>query len=101
MNSLNSCQEEIPIFLKDPRRFDGDVMNKTALEFNKLNYSAKLLLSSITCPLLALHGKDDQVTLSKGTQYVINQIGTISTQKKQVKWKKTYYCLYSRGYDWA
>jgi alpha-beta hydrolase superfamily lysophospholipase len=59
-------------------------MNKTAVEFQKLNDAAKLCIPKISCPVLILHGAEDTLTLVKGADYVFDNVATDPKSKTRI-----------------
>ena len=85
VEELTTNIDELKTYSKDPRRFQGQVMNKTGVEFLKMNKKAKELLPSIKVPMLVIHGSDDTVCLSKGSDQLYNKSGTPDNEKKLEK----------------
>ena len=57
-------------------------MNKTGVEFLKLNNIAKEIIPTLKLPMLILHGSDDTVCLSKGSALLYDRSGTPDSEKK-------------------
>ena len=60
-------------------------MNKTGVEFLKLNNIAKEIIPTLKQPMLILHGSDDTVCLSKGSVLLYDRSGTPDSEKKLEK----------------
>ena len=79
---MNSWIER-EIWKKDPRRYNGYVMNKTAYEVLSMTNSGTKNLGNITCPVLIIHGGDDEVCYPEGSKRTLHALGT-STDLKEL-----------------
>ena len=62
-------------------RYHGDIMNKSAYEMMKWIAVAKEEIPNIKVPFFCIHGGDDIIALPKGSLYLIENTGTIPSQK--------------------
>ena len=69
------------IIKKDPRRFEGDIMNKSAYELIKWIAAVKLEIPSLKMPFMCLHGQADKIALPKGSVYLMEHSSTDESQK--------------------
>ena len=60
--------------MKDPHMYRGEVMNKTGYEVLKMIQEVKAHgIMDIMMPVLVLHGADDEIALSKGSQELFDK----------------------------
>jgi acylglycerol lipase len=83
-DAIVNSQSEREILVKDPRRYDGDIMNKTAFEVLKMSDAGKTYLQKITCPVLLVHGGADEVCYPSGSEYTYNALGTPDEEKELI-----------------
>lgn len=76
LEELTSDEEERQMIVKDRRRVECDIMNKTAYEVLKMIDEVKSSLPQITVPFFAVHGAVDKVALSTGSEYLMMHTGT-------------------------
>ena len=81
LDGITSSIDEQKIILNDPLRYPHEIRNKTASEVMKMVSLAKELLPTITIPFLCVHGEEDSIGLLKGSKFIYDNIGTITTQK--------------------
>lgn len=81
LEELTSDEGEKMMILKDRRRVDSDIMNKTAYEVLKMIDEVKTTLPVITIPFYAVHGAVDKVALSIGSEYLMTHTGTSAHEK--------------------
>ena len=84
MEAIVNSWVEREIWKKDPRRFTGDIMNKSAYEVLSMTNSGKKNLPNITCPVLIIHGRDDEICYPVGATETFYTLGTRSEYKEMV-----------------
>lgn len=60
-------------------------MNKTAYEGIQLNNLAKASIPNITVPFLAIHGRDDKVTLPSSSEYLYKESKSVPWTMRDLK----------------
>ena len=85
LDALTSDEEQQKIISRDPFRYDGDIMNKTAYEFLKLCSAAKEAIPYIKVPFICLHGSADEVTLPEGSDYLFEHTSTPTNLRQIIK----------------
>jgi acylglycerol lipase len=83
-DAITSWEHGREILLKDSRRYDGEIMNKTAYELIKCIIEVKKELPNIKVPFMCLHGSADTICLPKGSEYMMKNTGTDKDQKSYV-----------------
>ena len=69
------------IIKKDSRRFEGDIMNKSAYELIKWIAAVKKEIPTLKVPFMCLHGEADKIALPKGSVYLMEHSSTDNSQK--------------------
>jgi len=83
-NEVTSWEHGREILLKDSRRYDGEIMNKTAYELIKFIIEVKKELPNLKVPFMCLHGSADTICLPKGSEYMMENTGTDKDQKSYI-----------------
>eukprot|EP01035_Chromulina_nebulosa_P019153 gene19153-24994_t len=65
----------------DGRHYKGEIRNRTAYETLVVTKEVKELVKSITLPILVIHGKDDNISLHKGSEYIYENAATEADKK--------------------
>ena len=81
LEELTSDEGEKQVILKDRRRVECDIMNKTAYEVLRMIDEVKSTLPTIKVPFHAIHGAVDMVALSMGSEYLMTHTGTAAHEK--------------------
>eukprot|EP01036_Dinobryon_divergens_P037371 gene37371-48873_t len=76
IDAITSNEKEIQNLMKDPYRYAGDLMNKTAFEILKMIVEAKLELPKLKTATLCIHGTEDTIALPKGSEYLMEHISS-------------------------
>eukprot|EP00596_Hydrurales_sp_CCMP1899_P010611 CAMPEP_0119046484 /NCGR_PEP_ID=MMETSP1177-20130426/46954_1 /TAXON_ID=2985 /ORGANISM="Ochromonas sp, Strain CCMP1899" /LENGTH=317 /DNA_ID=CAMNT_0007019709 /DNA_START=139 /DNA_END=1092 /DNA_ORIENTATION=- len=92
--SNTSDLEEQAIILKDSRRYDGDIMNKSAYEILKMINAVKLEIPSINVPFLAIHGALDSIAYPKGSEYLLENTGTDKKEKTYFEYENSHHEIF-------
>lgn len=77
VEGITSDAASLEILLKDPHRYAGDVMNKTAAEVLAMINAVKGKVNSVvTMPVFLMHGTDDELCFPDGSEWVRDHAGT-------------------------
>lgn len=77
LQGLTSDDAELDILLKDPHRYAGEVMNKTAFEVLTMINQVKMKVNTVvTMPVLLLHGSEDRLCFPDGSEWIRDHAGT-------------------------
>jgi alpha-beta hydrolase superfamily lysophospholipase len=82
VEDLTSDERQREVLRRDPRRYDGYIMNRTALEIRKLTEETRFAVKEINYPFLCVHGGDDQVAQPEGSRYIYTNAKTAKAHKK-------------------
>lgn len=84
INEVVNSEDAILILKKDSRRFDGDIMNKTAYELIKMIIAVKVAVKSLNTPFLCIHGDNDKIALPKSSQFLVDTSPLDKNQKSVI-----------------
>lgn len=103
IKSLNETIKNIPELFKetDTEEAISKILKtpiSTMIEFTKLVSQCQDCVTNITCPTMTIHGIDDLVVPTEGTEYVYNNIKSKTNILINVK-KLNHYCFTSKKSD--
>ena len=95
INEVVSSDDAIETLKKDSRRYDGDIMNKTAYELIKMIIAVKVEVKTLNIPFLCIHGSLDKVALPKSSQFLIENSAIDETKKSVIYFPNSKHEIFS------
>lgn len=95
LDALCTDSEALQLTLRDDRRYDGDIKNKTAYEIIKMINVVKKEVASVNYPIFVMCGSDDTIALPDGSKFIYDNSVTVKEEKSIKMYMKSKHELFN------